>query len=114
MKIFEARKLISKKIIGITCHNSIKLANIAVKNKADYIAFGAFYSSKTKKIKYRAPIRILKKVRKITKTPIVAIGGINSSNYKKLLLNKANFLAISGYIWKNKKLKPLDAIKRIV
>ena len=114
MNIFEARKLIGKKIIGITCHNSIKLANIAAKNKADYIAFGAFYSSKTKKVKYRAPIRILKKARKIIKTPIVAIGGINSSNYKKLLLNKANFLAISGYIWKNKKLKPLDAIKRIV
>ena len=114
MNIFEARKLIGKKIIGITCHNSIKLANIAAKNKADYIALGAFYSSKTKKVKYRAPIRILKKARKIIKTPIVAIGGINSSNYKKLLLNKANFLAISGYIWKNKKLKPLDAIKRIV
>ena len=114
MSIFEARKLIGKKIIGITCHNSIKLANIAAKNKADYIALGAFYSSKTKKVKYRAPIRILKKARKIIKTPIVAIGGINSSNYKKLLLNKANFLAISGYIWKNKKLKPLDAIKRII
>jgi thiamine-phosphate pyrophosphorylase len=114
MNIFEARKLIGKKIIGITCHNSIKLANIAAKNKADYIALGAFYSSKTKKVKYRAPIPILKKIRKIIKTPIVAIGGINSTNYKKLLLNKANFLAISGYIWKNKKLKPLDAIKRIV
>ena len=114
MNIFEARKLIGKKIIGITCHNSIKLANIAAKNKADYIAFGAFYSSKTKKVKYRASIRILKKARKIIKTPIVVIGGINSNNYKKLLLNKANFLAISGYIWKNKKLKPLDAIKRII
>ena len=114
VNIFEARKLIGKKIIGITCHNSIKLANIAAKNKADYIALGAFYSSKTKKVKYRAPIRILKKARKIIKTPIVAIGGINSSNYKKLLLNKANFLAISGYIWKNKKLKPLDAIKKII
>ena len=114
MNIFEARKLIGKKIIGITCHNSMKLANIAAKNKADYIAFGAFYSSKTKKVKYVAPIRILKKARKIIKTPIVAIGGINSSNYKKLLLNKANFLAISGYIWKNKKLKPLDAIKKII
>ena len=114
MNIFEARKLIGKKIIGITCHNSIKLVNIAVNNKADYIALGAFYSSKTKKVKYRAPTRILKQVRKIIKTPIVAIGGINSSNYKKLLLNKANFLAISGYIWKNKKLKPLDAIKKII
>ena len=114
MNIFEARKLIGRKIIGITCHNSIKLANIAVKNKADYIAFGAFYSSKTKKVKYKAPIQILRKARKIIKTPIVAIGGINSSNYKKLLLNKANFLAISSYVWKNKKLKPLDAIKKLI
>ena len=114
MNIFEARKLIGRKIIGITCHNSIKLANIAVKNKADYIAFGAFYSSKTKKVKYKASIQILRKARKIIKTPIVAIGGINSSNYKKLLLNKANFLAISSYVWKNKKLKPLDAIKKLI
>ena len=38
---------------------------------------------------------------------------LNSNNYKKLLLNKANFLAISGYIWKNKKLKPTEAIKKI-
>ena len=50
--------------------------------------------------------------KKFTKTPIVAIGGINSDNYKNLLLNKANFLAISGYIWKNKKYKPIKAIER--
>ena len=114
VNIFEARKLIGKKIIGITCHNSIKLANIAAKNKADYIAFGAFYSSKTKKVKYKASINLIKKARRITKTPIVAIGGINLHNYKNLLLNKANFLAISGYIWKNKKLKPKEAIKRLI
>ena len=113
MNIIEARKLIGNKIIGITCHNSIKLAKIASNNKADYIAFGAFNYSKTKKIKYIAPINIIKKARKITKIPIVAIGGINFKNYKNLLLNKANFLAISSYIWKNKKLKPQDAIKKL-
>ena len=91
----------------------LNLAKIALKNKADYLALGAFNFSKTKKVKYRASINLLKKVRKITKTPIVAIGGINSKNYKKLLLNKANFLAISGYIWNNKKLKPLEAIKKL-
>jgi thiamine-phosphate pyrophosphorylase len=111
MSILKARKLIGNKIIGVTCHNSVKLSKIALKNKADYIALGAFYNSKTKKIKYRASINLLRKVKKITKTPIVAIGGINSSNYKNLLLNKANFLAISGYIWNNNKLKPIDAIK---
>ncbi len=113
MNILDARKLIGNKIIGITCHNSIQLAKVALKNKANYLAFGAFYLSKTKKAKYRASLNLLKKARKITKKPIVAIGGINSSNYKKLLLNKANLLAISGYIWKNKKLKPIDAIKKL-
>ena len=113
MNIHKARKLIGNKIIGITCHNSIKLAKTALKNKADYLAFGAFYSTSTKKTKYKPSLDILKKMRKITKTPIVAIGGINSNNYKKLLLNKANLLAISGYIWKNKKLKPFEAIKKL-
>ena len=113
MNISKARKILGKKIIGITCHNSIKLAKFAIKNKADYLAFGAFNVSKTKKIKYKANLNLLKKIKKITKTPIVAIGGIDSNNYKKLLLNKANFLAISGYIWNNKKLKPLEAIKSI-
>jgi thiamine-phosphate pyrophosphorylase len=114
MKIQKARKLIGNKIIGITCHNSIKLARMAIKNKADYLAFGAFSSSKTKKTQYKASISLLKKARKITKIPIVVIGGINSNNYKNLLLNKANFLAISGYIWKNKKLKPEKAIKKLI
>ncbi len=113
MNIIKARRIIGKKIIGITCHNSIKFARVAIKNEADYLAFGAFGVSKTKKAKYRANLRLLKKIKKITKTPIVAIGGINSKNYKKLLLNKANFLAISGYIWNNKKLKPTNAIKNI-
>ena len=45
---------------------------------------------------------------------MVAIGGINAKNYKNLLLNKADFLAISGYIWNNKKLKPQQAIKNLI
>ena len=113
MSIVRARKIIGNKIIGITCHNSIKLAKIAIKDKASYIAFGAFFSSKTKKTKYKATTKTLNKVKKITKTPLVAIGGINSYNYKNLLLNKANFLAISSYIWNNKKYKPLEAIKKL-
>ncbi|MDC3166721.1 thiamine phosphate synthase [Candidatus Pelagibacter sp.] len=113
MNIKEARKIIGKQIIGVTCHNSLNLAKKAIKAKANYLAFGAFYSSKTKKTKHEANIKILNKIKKITKTPIVAIGGINSENYKNLLLNNANFLAISGYIWNNKKYKPLKALERI-
>ena len=111
--IAKARKIVGNKIIGITCHNSINLAKAAIKGKADYIAFGAFYSTKTKKTKYRATTKILNKVKKLTKVPIVAIGGININNYKKLLLNNANLLAISGYVWKNKKYKPFETIEKI-
>ncbi len=111
MNINKAKKILKKKIIGITCHNSIKLAKIAEFNNASYIAIGAFYKSATKKAKYKANIKILKKIKKSIKIPIVAIGGINDKNYKNLLLNKADFLAISGYIWNNKKFKPHQAIK---
>ena len=114
MGILKARKILKNKIIGVTCHNSITLAKKAIKNGADYLAFGAFYSSQTKIIKHKADLKILKIVKRITNTPIVAIGGIKLSNYKKLLLNKANFLAISGYIWNNKKYKPLEAIKKLI
>ena len=61
MKIFEARKILRRKIIGITCHNSIRLAKLAIKNNADYIALGAFYNSKTKKTKHKANLDLLKK-----------------------------------------------------
>ncbi|MBA1340126.1 MAG: thiamine-phosphate pyrophosphorylase [Pelagibacterales bacterium] len=113
MNILKARKILKNKIIGITCHNSINLAEKAIKNGADYLAFGAFYFSQTKKIKYKASLKILNLAKKITNIPIVAIGGIKLDNYKKLLLNKANFLAISGYIWNNKRYKPLEAIKKL-
>ena len=114
MNIKEAKKIIGNKIIGITCHNSIKLAKEAIKNKANYIAFGAFFPTKTKKAKYSANIETLNKVKKLTNIPIVAIGGITNENYKKLLLNNANFLAISGYIWNNKKYKPTEAIESLI
>ena len=113
MDLIKARKILKNKIIGITCHNSINLAKNAIKAGADYLAFGAFYASKTKMVKYRASITILKSIKKITSLPIMAIGGIKHNNYKKLLLNKANFLAISGYVWNNKKYKPLEAIKKL-
>ena len=113
MNILKARKILKNKIIGITCHNSINLAKKAIKDKADYLAFGAFYSSKTKRVKYKANLQLLILAKKITNIPLVAIGGIKERNYKKLLLNKANFLAISGYIWNNKKYKPFEAIKKL-
>ena len=113
MKFIKAKKIIKNKIIGITCHNSKILIKKTIKLNPSYMAIGAFFKSETKIIKYRANINLLKYAKSMTKIPIVAIGGINNKNYKKLLLNNANFLAISSYIWNNKKYKPHEAIKKL-
>ena len=102
-------KLVTKK--GL--YGGFKVVKEAIINKPNYIALGAFGSSKTKKVKFKADTNLLIKVKKFTSIHIVAIGGINNLNYKKLLLNKANFLAISGYVWNNKRLKPVEAIKEL-
>ena len=114
MNIFDARKILKNKIIGVTCHNSIKLSKIASSGGADYIALGSFFKTKTKKVTHKANIKSLIKIKKLINLPVVVIGGINDKNYKKLLLNKADFLAISGYIWNNKKFKPHLAIKKLI
>ena len=113
MNPYKARKILGNKIIGVTCHNSIKLVREALSLKVDYIAIGSFFNSSTKKTKFRTDLKFLRMVRKISNVPIVAIGGINEKNFKKLLLHKADFLAISGYIWRNKKLSPVKAVENI-
>ena len=113
MDIINARKILGKKIIGITCHNSIKLSKKAIKDGADYIALGAFYPTKTKNIKFKAKVSDLIRIKKLSRIPIIAIGGINNENYKNLLLNKVNFLAISSYVFNNRKFKPIKAIKML-
>ena len=107
------RKILGKKkIIGVTCHNSKKLAIKAKEHGANYIAFGSFFKSSTKKTAFRANLATLRWAKKKINMPTVGIGGINSSNYKKILTNGASFIACSSYIWNNKKLDPVSAIKK--
>ena len=73
MNIVRARRLLKKKIIGVTCHNSLRLAKKAYKNNADYIAFGAFNSTKTKKVKFRANIGIINKFKKSYKVILIKV-----------------------------------------
>ena len=113
MDLIKCRKILGKnKIIGITCHNSKKLALHAKKNGANYVAFGAFFKSSTKKTAFKANLEILRWARKKINMPVVAIGGLNNTNYKKVLSNGADFIACSSYVWSNKKLDPVSAIKK--
>ncbi len=111
-EIKKIRKMINKKILGVTCHNSKELAKIAIKNKANYLAFGSFFKSKLKPSAVRANLKILRWAKKNTKKPIVAIGGIDNLNYKKIINSGAKYIAISSFIWDNPQLKPEFAIRR--
>ena len=111
----KSRKILGKnKIIGVTCHNSKKLALKAKNDGASYVAFGSFFKSFTKKTAYKANLALLRWAKKKINMPTVAIGGINNSNYKKILSSGANFIACSNYIWNNKKLDPVSAINKFV
>ena len=106
-----AKKVLKKKIIGVTCHNSKILAKKAIKDNADYLAFGSFFESKLKPNAKKTDLKILRWSKKNIKKPIVAIGGINNLNYKRLIKSGAKYIAISSFIWDNPKLKPEFAIR---
>ena len=114
MSYLKSRKMLGKnKIIGVTCHNSKQLALRAKKDGANYIAFGSFFKSLTKKNAPRAKLSILRWAKKKINIPIVAIGGMNNLNYKKILSNGADFIAFSSYIWNNNNLNPVETIKKL-
>jgi thiamine-phosphate pyrophosphorylase len=110
--VSSARKDIKEKTIGVTCHNSKKLALKASKDNADYLAFGSFFKSKLKPKAKKVDLKILFWAKKNIKKPIVVIGGITDKNYKKLIKAGANYIAISTFIWNNPFLKPEIAIKK--
>ena len=107
-----AKKKLKNKIIGVTCHNSKYLAKKAIKDKANYLAFGSFYKSKLKPNAKKANLGILRWSKKNIKKPIVVIGGINNLNYKRLIKSGAKYIALSSFIWDNPKLNPELAIRK--
>jgi thiamine-phosphate pyrophosphorylase len=90
-----ARSLLGgAKIIGVSCYNRLSLAQEAVLQGADYVAFGAFYSSNVKPAAVKADVSLLQKARAELDVPIVAIGGITQSNGTVLIEAGADALAV--------------------
>ena len=85
----------SRAIIGITCHDSLVLAQQAIKDSANYIAFGRFFSSNTKPDARPAPLSLLTEARvKFPNTTIAAIGGITTENASSVLAAGADLIAV--------------------
>lgn len=88
-------------IIGTSCYDSRDMALDSVINNVDYISFGAFYPSKTKKSRGNPDIDILKWADELFEVPIVAIGGIDDKNSRRLVNSGADFVAVITYFWEH-------------
>lgn len=91
-----ARALLgSQAIIGVTCHDSLELAQKAIADGASYIAFGRFFPSNTKPGARPAPLDLLTQARvKFPNTTIAAIGGITTENAQQVLAAGADLIAV--------------------
>jgi thiamine-phosphate pyrophosphorylase len=98
----EARLLLGPAAqIGRTCHDSRHLAMEAGEAGVDYVAFGAFYPTKTHATIYRPDPSILGWWSRLFEIPCVAIGGINPENGRALVEAGADFLAVCSWIWEH-------------
>ncbi|GHF20124.1 thiamine-phosphate synthase [Kordiimonas sediminis] len=89
------------RIVGVTCHNSLHLAFAAGEQGADYVAFGAFYPTETKKTEYHAEKDILTRWDEIVEIPSVAIGGITTDTAAELKEAGAHFIAVCSAVWQH-------------
>jgi len=87
--------------IGVTCKNDPQLAILASENGADYVAFGAFFPTKTKITYNRASPEIINIWSQTMNIPSVAIGGITPKNCAPLVRAGANFLAVISSVWEH-------------
>ncbi|MEE9318617.1 MAG: thiamine phosphate synthase [Rhodospirillales bacterium] len=96
----EAREALGEDgLVGVTCHDSRHLALEAAEQGADYVAFGAFYPTRTKPTKSEPPIEILEWWSELMVVPVVAIGGITAGNCAPLVRAGADFLAVVSAVW---------------
>ena len=86
-------------LIGVSCYDSLALAQIAQEAGADYVAFGSFFRSSVKPDAVRAPVELLRAARAALDLPIVAIGGITAENGRALIEAGADALAVMSALF---------------
>ncbi|TKD50850.1 thiamine phosphate synthase [Sphingomonas baiyangensis] len=96
----EARAVLGPQAqIGVTCHDSRHLAMEAGEAGADYVAFGSFFPTTTKKVSHHPEPVILSWWSTMFEIPCVAIGGITPANARALADAGADFVAVSHAVW---------------
>ena len=96
--IAATRQRIGNKLLGASCYNRIDLALQAQAAGADYVAFGACFSSQTKPQAPEAALSLFRADPALT-VPKVAIGGITLDNAPQAVAAGADMLAVIGALW---------------
>ena len=109
--IIAARDILGKKkIIGVSCYNSLSLALGAELNGASYVSFGSLYKTSTKLNPVSLDIKTFKKSSKILRIPICLIGGINTNNVHDVIKLNCDLIAISKGLSSKKDRKTISKI----
>ncbi|WP_368233686.1 thiamine phosphate synthase [Anaerotruncus rubiinfantis] len=84
MEAGDVRKLLGPdKILGVSAH-TMEEARLAEARGADYLGVGAVFSTSTKLDVNTLPFETLREICGAVSIPVVAIGGINRDNIRKL------------------------------
>lgn len=100
MTLAQARAILgAQAIIGISCYDSLALAQQAAAAGADYIAFGSVYPSATKPTAVRAPLSLFSAAKQQVQLPLVAIGGISAANAGAVIAAGADAVAVISNVF---------------
>jgi thiamine-phosphate pyrophosphorylase len=83
-----------RRILGVTCYNEWARAEAGLAAGADYVAFGAVFSSPTKPAAVHAPLALLTRAHLELRCPVAAIGGITLENAPAAVAAGADLLAV--------------------
>jgi len=81
-------------IIGVSCYNQLQRAVEAQAAGADYVAFGAMFTSPTKPNARSASCELISEAKSLLDIPLCAIGGIDKSNVERVIDAGADMTAL--------------------
>jgi len=114
MPISIARELAPNLIIGASVYN-LEEALKAEKDGADYLGAGSVFPTKTKKDARVLGLEGLKRIVESVKIPVVAIGGINHENVRKVLeIGVDGIAVISAIVGAEDVKKATEEMRKII
>lgn len=95
-------KIGDDKIVGVSCYGDIDRCVKFSQLGADYIAIGTPYSTKTKPGRKKTDLTVMTQIiKKITSTPIFAIGGIDKTNIREIQSVGVDGVAVINAVFNN-------------